>query len=108
MLNNQQRGQTVEFVNKQNEANETLSLARCGMRHDPVSALQSLEQLQKADQFRNSVSGRKQTSHFVGKEGNLDGNIYRYNDQIKTGRMERLQSSGKSIPMIDQRYYEPK
>ena len=100
----QQREQTVQFVNKQNEPNETVSFARngqlrkkttgngkistgihhkakerpkCGTRHEPRSCPafgKTCNNCKKPNHFAKVCRVKKQTNHFVGKEANIEEN----------------------------------
>ena len=100
----QQREQTVQFVNKQNEPNETVSFARngqlrkkttgngkistsihhkakectkCGTRHEPRSCPafgKTCSNCKKPNHFAKVCRVKKQTNHFVGKEANIEEN----------------------------------
>ena len=100
----QQREQTVQFVNKQNEPNETVSFARngqlrkkttgngkistgihhkakecpkCGTRHEARSCPafgKTCNNCKKPNHFAKVCRMKKQTNHFVGKEANIDEN----------------------------------
>ena len=100
----QQREQTVQFVNKQNEPNETVSFARngqlrkkttgdgkfstgihhkakecpkCGTRHEPRSCPafgKTCNNCKKPNHFAEVCRVKKKTNHFVGKEANIEEN----------------------------------
>ena len=100
----QQREPTVQFVNKQNEPNETVSFARngqlrkkttgngkisngihnkikecpkCGMKHEPRSCPafgKTCNNCKKPNHFAKKCRLKKQTNHFVGKEANIEEN----------------------------------
>ena len=130
---------TVQFVNKQNEPNETVSFARngqlrkkrtgngkistdihnkakecpkCGTKHEPKSSPafgKSCSNCKKPNHFAKVCRVKKQTSHFVGKEANIEENSgstsdYSYfighTDYIKNGTMEKIKVNGKEKPMM--------
>ena len=100
----QQREQTVQFVNKQNEPNETVSFARnsqlrkkttgngkistginnkakeCpkrGTKHEPRKCPafgKTSKNCKKTNHFAKVCRVKKQTDHFVGKEANIEEN----------------------------------
>ena len=100
----QQREQTVQFVNKQNEPNETISFARngqlrkkttgngkvstgihnkakecpqCGTKHEPRSCPafgKTCNNCKKPNHFAKRCRVKKQTPHCVGKEANFEEN----------------------------------
>ena len=100
----QQREQTVQFVNNQNEPNETISFARngqlrkkttgngkistgfhnkvqecskCGTKHEPRSCPafgRTCNNWKKPNHLAKVCRVKKQTNHFVGKEANFEEN----------------------------------
>ena len=99
-----QREQTVQFVNKQNEPNETVSFARnghlrkkttgngkistgihnktkecpkCGTKHEPRNCPafgKTCNNCKKPNQFAKKCRMKKQTNHFVGEKANPEEN----------------------------------
>ena len=100
----QQREQTVQFLNKQNEPNETVSFARngqlrkkttgngkistgihnkakecpkCGTTHETRSCPafgKTCNNCKKSNHFAKVCRMKKQTNHFVGKEASIEKN----------------------------------
>ena len=124
----QQREQTVQFVNKQNEPNETASFARngqlrkratgkgtisagihnkakeCGTMHERRNCQafgKSCNNCEKPNHFAQMCRVKKQTNHFVEKEAKIEENNGSTSDySYFIGHTDYIKN-GKEIPMME-------